>query len=205
MAYGLLYICAMKRAGSVCWWAGLLGLALLANGCGGRAVGKKMARDVIIGAHAEALTQGDLEVLAVTQVGPGEAVVEVQLHSAFRLRKVGAEWVVREVKVGQGQWESLDDILRSLQQVKIQETRRSLEKIAAAIDAYRQKNGHLPAFKNYVDLSDALYPHYLSPLIREDAWKQPLVATSAGPGAIRLVSPGPDGKLGTPDDIEIIK
>ncbi len=183
----------------------MLGLALLANGCGGRAVGKDMARDLIIGAHADALTKGDLEVLAITQVGSGEAVVETQVHTAFRLRRVGGAWVVREVKVGQGQWESLDDILHSLQQVKIEETRRSLEKIAAAIDAYRQKNGRLPAFKNFIDLSDALYPLYLTPLIREDSWKHPLVATPAGPGAIRLVSPGPDGKLGTPDDIEIIR
>ncbi len=203
MAYGLLYICTMIRFSPIYWCAGLLGFALLTDGCGGRSVGKNMARDLIVGAHADALAKDDVQVLGVTQVGSDEAVVEVQLHTAFRLHKINGEWVVREVRVGQGQWESLDDVLRSLGQVKIEETRRSLEKIAAAIDAYRQKNGRLPAFRNYVELSDALYPVYLSPLIREDAWKRPLVATSAGPDEIRLVSAGPDGKLGTPDDIEI--
>ncbi len=204
MAYGLLYICAMRKPGST-WCAGLLGIALLAQGCGGRAIGMRTARDVILDAHADILTQGDLQVLSVTQVGRDEAVVEARLHSAFRLRKIRGEWVVREVKLGRGQWESIDDILRSLQLVKIEETRRNLEKIAAAIDAYRQKNGRLPAFKDYIDLSDVLYPLYLSPLIREDAWKRPLVATWAGANSIRLTSAGPDGKLGTPDDIEIIK
>lgn len=205
MAYGLLYICAMRSSGSVYLCAGLFGLALLSAGCGSRALGKRLARDAILDAHADTLSPSDLQVMAVTQVGRGEAVVETQLHAAFRLRKVGGQWLVREVRVGEGQWESLDDILRSLQQVKIEETRRSLEKIAAAIDAYRQKYGRLPAFRNYVDLSDALYPLFLSPLIREDAWKRPLAATSAGPNAVRLVSAGPDGKLGTPDDIELIK
>lgn len=205
MAYALLYICTMIRWSPIYGCAALVGLALLTAGCGGRKVSNNMARDLLIDAHAGALTKDDLQVLSVTQIGSGEAVVETQLHTAFRLRRVGGEWVVREVRVGRNQWESLDDILRSLQQVKIEETRRSLEKIAAAIDAYRQKNGRLPAFKDYIDLSDALYPDYLTPLIREDAWRNPLVATSAGVGAIRLVSPGPDGKLGTPDDIELIK
>ncbi len=187
------------------WSAGLLGLALLTNGCGGRAVNKKLARDVIIGSQSDALAKGDIQVLSVSQMGPREAIVETQLHSAFRLEKVGHDWVVREVRVGKGQWEKLDDILSSLQQVKIAETHQFLEKIGAAIEAYRQKNGRLPDFNDYVGLSDALYPLFLSPLIREDAWGHPLVAIRSNSGTLRLISPGPDGKLGTPDDIELIK
>ncbi len=195
----------MKRSGSAFWLAGLLVITMSAGGCAARSLGKKSARDILIAAHADTLSKDELSVLGVTQVGSGEAVVEVQLHAAFRLRKIEGQWVVREVRVGQNQWESLDDVLRALQQVKIEETRRDLEKVAAALEAYRQKNGRLPAFNNYVELSDALYPLYLSPLIREDAWKRPLVATHEGSGAVRLGSPGPDGKLGTQDDIVIIK
>jgi hypothetical protein len=205
MAYGLLYICLMRNVSSACWLAGLLMLALIANGCGGRAVNKKTARDAIIGTRTGELAQGDLQVLSVTQVGPREAVVETQIHSAFRLQKVGSEWVVREVRVGRGQWEKLDNILSSLQQAKIEETSRSLEKIAGAIESYRHKNGRLPEFKDYIGLSDALYPLFLSPLIREDSWNHPLTAIRVDPATIRIVSAGPDGKLNTPDDIQIIR
>jgi len=205
MAYGLLYICPMRYVNSTCRLAGLLGLALIANGCGGRAVNKKTARDVIIGARTGELTKGDLQVLSVTQVGPREAVVETQIHSAFRLQKVGNEWVVREVRVGQGQWEKLDNILSSLQQAKIEETRRSLEKVAGAVESYRKKNGRLPEFKDYIGLSDALYPLFLSPLIREDSWNHPLTAIQLDPATVRILSAGPDGKLNTPDDIELIR
>src|SRR5512147_2702923 len=63
MAYGLLYICRMLRFGPIYWCACLLGFALLTNGCGGRAVGKNMARDLIVSAHADALAKDDLQVL----------------------------------------------------------------------------------------------------------------------------------------------
>jgi hypothetical protein len=164
-----------------------------------------MARSIILKARADTLAKEDLQVLGVTQLGPQDAVVETQLHSAFRLQKVGGDWVVREIKVGQGQWERLGDLMRALERIKIEDTRDGLGKIAAAIGEYRAKNNRLPSFANYIELSDALYPLYLSPLIREDAWKQPLIAVFSPPGTVRLISPGPDGKIGTPDDIELVR
>jgi hypothetical protein len=179
----------------------LLGFALLLNGCGGRAINKKVALDVIADSPAAVLARSDIDILSITQVGPREAIAETALHSAFRLERVGSDWVIREVRVGKGQWEKLDNILLALVRVKIDETRGMLERIGAAIESYSQKNGRLPVFKDYVELSNALYPLYLSPLIREDAWGQPLFAYSSGANAVRLVSAGPDGKPGTADDI----
>jgi hypothetical protein len=202
---GLLYIEIMRSIRSLCGYVALLGTAFLFNGCGGRAINKKMARDVILQSRAEALTRDDVEVLAVTQAGSGTAVVSTNLRAAFRIEKVGGEWVVREVRLGNGQWENLDAVLLALQRVKIDETRRLLEQIGSAIEAYRQKNGRLPAFQDYVQLSDALYPSFMSPLVRLDAWNRPLAAVLASPNSIRLVSAGPDGKMGTPDDIELLR
>jgi len=183
----------------------LFGLAVfLLNGCGGRSISTKSARDAIIGSQAALLTTRDLEVLSVSQIG-SEAIVETALHSAFRLERVGGEWVVREVRVGQGQWEKVDDILRALQQVKVEETRQLLEKIASAIEAYRQKNGHLPQFSDYVGLSDALFPLFMTPVIRLDAWGNPFNATLVALDTVRLTSAGPDGKFGTADDIELTR
>jgi len=184
----------------------LLGtVLLLLGGCGGRAISKRLARDVIARSPVEALANEDVEVLAVTQVGSGTAVVSTNLRAAFRIEKDGSEWVVREVRLGNGQWEKIDSVLLALQRVKIDETRRLLEQVGNAIEAYRQKNGRLPAFQDYVQLSDALYPAFLSPLIRLDAWNRPLAAFQASPGVIRLLSAGPDGKMGTADDIDLTK
>jgi hypothetical protein len=179
-------------------------ITILFYGCGGRAVNRSQARDIILKARADTLAKGDLQVLGVTQVGSQEAVVETQLHSAFRLQKVDGAWLVREIKVGQGQWEKFGDLVRALERIKIENTRSSLEQIAAAMGAYRTKNDRLPFFRNFIELSDALYPLYMSPLIREDAWNHPLIAVFSPPGTVRLISPGPDGKVGTPDDIEIV-
>jgi hypothetical protein len=185
--------------------ASLLALALLLGGCGGRAINEKVARDVILSSPPGELAKKDVNVLSVTEVGAHEAIAETYLHTSFRLEKVGSNWVVSEVRVGNGEWEKLADIQRALQQAKIDETRRMLDKIAAAIEAYREKNGRLPDFKDYVALSDALSPLYLSPLIREDAWGHPLAAVRVSQDTIRLVSAGPDGKLGTSDDVELTK
>lgn len=187
------------------WWLATLAIAFISNGCGGRTVNKNSARDVIIGSPAAVLAKTDVEVVSVTSVGSHEAVVETRLNVAFRMERSGSDWIVREVRVGHGQWEKVDDVLQALRQIKSEQTRELLGKVAAAIETYKQKNGRLPEFKDFVSLTDVLYPVYLSPLIREDAWRHPLVAISARPGTIRLISAGPDGKLGTPDDIELTR
>ncbi len=179
--------------------------ALLLNGCGGRAVNKKTARDAILGSPGATLTERDVGILSVTQVAPGEAIVLTDLRTAFRLVRVGREWEVREVRLGEGSWVKMDDLLRALDQVRTDDARATLAKIAAAIEAYRQKNGSLPKFKDYVQLSDALSPLYMSPVVRLDPWGNPLSAVLEGPDTILLISAGPDGKLGTADDIQLTR
>jgi hypothetical protein len=192
----------MGRCHFIAACAGMLSVAFITNGCAGRTVNNKLARDAIMGAYAETLSDNDLQVMSIIQLGPNDAIAETQLHTAFRLQKRNKEWVVREVRVGRANWEKIDDILRALQQFKIDEAGRNLDNILAAIGAYRQKNGRLPQFRDYIELSDALYPLFLSPLIREDPWKRPLTAVWTGPDTIRILSSGPDGEPGTSDDIE---
>ena len=205
MHRGLLYIDCMRCCKLLWRYSGLLGLAFLLYGCGGRAINKKLARDVIADSPAAALSKDDVDVISVTQMGGSEAIVETYLHTAFRLQKTGGEWVVREVRVGKGQWEKLDNILEALRRIKTEETQRMLDKIAIAIDGYREKNRSLPSFTDYVGLSDALYPLFLNPLIREDTWNNPLSAFRPSPNTIRLVSSGPDGRMNTQDDIELTR
>src|SRR5207247_583286 len=83
--------------------------------------------------------------------------------------------------------------------VKTDETRKLLDQVATALEKYWQKNGALPEFKDFVSLSDLLSPSFMSSLIRVDSWHHPLAAFKNGANSVRLVSPGPDGQLGTGD------
>src|SRR5439155_20421975 len=110
-----------------------------------------------------------------------------------------------EVRLGKGEWQKLDHILRALEQIKTDETRKLLNQVATALERYWEKNGALPEFKDFVSLSDLLSPNFMSSLIREDSLHHPLAAYKNGANSVRLVSPGPDGQLGTGDDIEVVK
>ncbi len=176
-------------------------LLLAVGGCGKRTVNVDYAKDLIAGIPQGALEKEDVEVIKVTQVGGSEAIAETRLKTAFRLEKVGGKWVVREVRIGHGQWEKIGNLLQALETVKIEETRKSLDRIAEAILKYRDSNGSLPAFKDYISLSDVLSPMYLTPLIRVDAWRRPLYAEHVNANTILLRSIGPDGLFATADDI----
>jgi hypothetical protein len=178
----------------------LLSSSLL-TGCGGRSINKKTAQKII---SAEALLQA-VDVESVSQITSSQAIVQTRVPAAFRLEKAGGEWVIREVKIGENPWEKLENVLTTLNRLKREETEKILEQVASALDKYREKNGRLPDFNDYVSLSDALNPDYLSPLIRLDSWAQPLVAVRISPSQVQLTSAGPDGKVGTPDDIAVTR
>ena len=173
--------------------------------CGGRAVSRNAARDLIVQSPVSNFDKNEIEIQSISMNGDREALVEATMHAAFRFEKVDGKWVIREVRLGKRPWENLDEIDRALKLVKTEDTRKMLEQVAASLERYRSKNGALPAFKDYVALSDALFPTFMTPLIRLDAWQNPLAAYRTGANAVRIVSAGPDGKFGTPDDIELIR
>jgi len=175
--------------------------ALLFTSCGGRKISAGLAIDAITGIPEESFKKKDVDVLNVIQTNKSEAIVETKLRTAFRLEKVKNKWVVREVRIGRGQWEKVGNLERALEMIRIDETRKMLDQIAEAILKYRESKGALPVFNDYVSLSDVLSPAYLKPLIRLDAWRNPLEAFREESNAILLKSAGPDSKFGTSDDI----
>jgi hypothetical protein len=175
--------------------------ALVFASCGGRKINANLAVNAIRGIPDESFKKNDVDVVNIIQMSGGKAIVETKLRTAFRLDKIGNKWVVCEVRIGRGQWEKVDNLERALAMVRIEETRIILDRIAEAILKYRESNGSLPEFKDYVSLSDLLSPTYLTPLIRMDAWMKPLEASHQDSNTILLQSAGPDGKLGTADDI----
>jgi hypothetical protein len=182
----------------------LLLAVLILTACGGRKITASIAVDAITGLPEESLTKKDVDVLGVSQSSGSEAIVETKLHAAFRLEKIRNKWVVREVRLGRGQWEKVSNLEKALEMVRIEDTQKMLERIAETIQKYRESKGRLPVFKDYVSLSDILAPMYLDPLIRLDAWRRPLEAFPQDSKSILLLSAGPDGKFGTADDIRKI-
>jgi hypothetical protein len=174
---------------------------LLTAGCTGRKIGNSNARDVILELPQSTLEKNDVEVIKVSQTSGTEAIAETQLKTAFRLEKVKGAWIVREVRIGHGQWEKVNDLAAALEAVKADETKKMLDQVAGAVRKYGESTGNLPVFKDYIALSDQLSPQYLTPLIRLDAWRQPLEAERPNAETILLRSAGPDGKFGTADDI----
>jgi hypothetical protein len=164
-------------------------------------VNKGHAEDLILRLPQQTLEKKDVEVVYLRQVSGSEAIVETRLNTAFRLEKTGGDWVVREVRLGHGEWEKVSNLLQTLETVKTAETKEMLERIAEAIRKYQAANGSLPPFTDYVSLSDVLSPTFLTPLIRLDSWRQPLAAERRDSNSIVIQSAGPDGKHGTQDDI----
>lgn len=185
--------------------ASALILLTTAVSCGGRNLGHKTARDLITNIDEGAFDKEEIYIDSVSQTGARDAVAEATLRAAFKFEKTGGKWVIREVRLGNRPWEDIGDILDALAQVKTDRTRKILGRVADAIDGYRRKNGALPEFADYIALSDRLSPDFMAPPIREDAWHRPLAASRDNGTRVRLVSPGPDGKLGTPDDIELVR
>lgn len=178
-------------------------LLVFLTGCGGRKINTDYARKAIIALPQEILEKEDIDVVYVTQTSGSSAVVETRMKTAFRIQKVGGKWVVRDIRIGHGQWEKIEDLASTLTQVKTAETRLMLDRIADAVKAFHKETGNMPAFKDYISLSDILAPEYLDPLIRLDSWRTPLRAKATDSDTILVVSAGPDGRFTTNDDISI--
>jgi len=159
---------------------------------------------VIVDAQAEIFDKEDVDIRSASQTGPDRAIVEAELRTAFMLERINGEWVIKDVRVGKRPWERLADILSAVERVKADNTKAILEKVMAAVESYCEANGSLPEFTDYVALTDALCPTFMTPLIRLDAWRNPLFADRTG-NKVRISSSGPDGRLGNADDLEMIR
>jgi len=179
--------------------------ACLLAACGGRTVSRSSAEKLLVGLPSGILDDEDVKVLSVSQVSSSTAIAETTLRAAFRMEKVQGDWVVREVRLGNHQWESIENLMTALNRIKTDRARQILETVSAALAQYRQKIGRLPVFDDYVDRSDALYPNYMPEAYRLDPWRQPFGAFREGPDTVKLVSAGPDEKPDTPDDIVLVR
>jgi len=170
---------------------------------GAGALGAKEARERI--ARMDGLADLPVDSIRIKSVnaGPGNnAIVEAQIDTAFKFTKDKTGWRVSDIRLGSGQWESLEVMKAAFNKEKTLRTQADLNSLKTAIDAFRKERGQLVPAKNIVELTDALAPTYIATVIRLDAWGHELVYAATGKG-YRLSSAGPDGKTGTSDDIAL--
>jgi hypothetical protein len=149
--------------------------------------------------HAE-LHPDSVEVLQVRQSGK-QAIAEVTITTAVRMRKEGDKWILQDVRLGDRRWEKVDRILEALEESRNEQTLRDLDQLKAGIEGYLKKTGRVPAVESFDKLVDTLSPDYLPVVIRIDAWWNPYRYQFRGSRDFDLRSAGPDGRFGTPDDL----
>ena len=173
--------------------------AFLAAAVFARELGAREAREKI--AHALGFENaGKIHVKSINPVG-NDAVVEVTVDVAFQLtndKKDG--WKATEVRTGDRRWESIELAQTAIRKEKILRTGAEMGSLATALESFRRAHGSYVEASSGAKLIDSLSPQYLSTIIRLDAWSNEF-GYKGDRSSYRLVSAGPDGKLGTADDL----
>lgn len=143
-----------------------------------------------------------IQVEKIVQSGENQVVAQVTVPLAFRLSKSKREdWHVDAIRFGDRDWVEMKAFVAALDVVRLQQTKESLQRLQDGIRRYQEKVGTLTPLSTIVQLTDRLFPTYLTEIIRHDAWNHELTIKQIGPGAYRVTSAGPDGILGNADDI----
>lgn len=173
-------------------------LLLLLSGCGKDLEGQ-LQEQVRTLDNAQ-LKPEQVEVVNIRAQGD-EAVAEVTIKTAVKMRKQGNEWVLDEVSLGGGRWEKVDRILRAVNQDRSDETLRQMEAVRGGIDRYRAREGEVPQVRNFVALIDVLAPRDLATVIRIDSWGNQFFYRAFDADSYEIRSTGPDARVYTDDDL----
>lgn len=141
-----------------------------------------------------------VEIERVSQIGDS-VIAEVKVKSAVKMRRVGGEWVIEEIRLGDRRWENAEHILAAINQERGGTTWEQMRILATAVDRYHNIHRELPPASDFVSLVDLLSPEYLATVIRLDAWSQPFEYRTLSAEIYEIRSLGPDGKRGTADDL----
>jgi len=182
----------------------LLGCLLL-SACTGARLSQDEARKKIAEIGRSNLVPAAIEIRRIVSQTDTDAIAEATITLAFQFKrdKPNAEWHIQAVRLGDRDWISLDELLAGINEGRRRATTGAMERLVAAVEKFRMTNGTLPNARDIVGLTDILNPRYMNELVREDGWGKPILYEVTGPGTFRLISDGPDGRRGTPDDIVV--
>jgi len=177
-------------------------LTLLNSACAGGRLSHNEVRKRIAEIGASPLVPQAIEIRRIVSQNDTQAIAEASIMLAFQFEKdkQSNQWRIAAVRLGDRDWISLDELLAAVSEARRRDTLNSMQKLAAGIETYRQRNGSLPNAADIVQLTDLLYPQYMKELLREDGWGHSLLYEPMGSN-FRLRSLGADGMRGTQDDI----
>ena len=164
-------------------------------------IGVRQARELIQNIAGANLTKDQVQIKNISG-GAGGVIVEAQIETAFRLTKGKDGWRIAEARLGAGQWESFDLIEEALRREKVRRTNDLLRQIADGLGAYKSDRGQFVESDRIAVLLDFLSPRYVKSPQRVDLWGNELEYQGSATN-YRLISFGPDRKLGTKDDLII--
>lgn len=183
----------------------ILILALLAAACGGGASGPDE------GTSPPELTAEAAEAIVRDAFPAAEVTVQEVVPEGERAR-VAAEFMGSDVtfvlELAEEEW-SLAAVEQggvSLSPARLREvaaTVATMREVSNALERYREANGELPQLDDQVGLQELVPEFYPQEGELSDVWGQPFHYRVQG-REYTLVSIGPDGEVGTPDDLVII-
>ena len=161
-------------------------------------------RDRMVELGASSLIPGAIEIRRVISASETRTIAEATVSMGFRFVHLpkSNNWEIEAARLGDRPWINTVDLIATLNEGRRQDTIAIMQKLAAAIERYRQEKGSLPPAKNVPELMDILHPHYIDQLVRVDGWGHE-IEYSATESTFRLRSRGPDGRLFSPDDIVV--
>ncbi len=187
-------------------YAGFMALitVLLAavSGCG-PGLSARNARSQIARLGAAELVPSDVAIERIITEAGDRMIAETTVKMAFQFeRGEDGEWQIVSARLGDRQWIDLATFLTALESQFEDQTSDAMERLALAVDAYRDENGSLPEIAPDDYLSDVLHPLFMPDLIRDDAWGS-TIRYETDNGSYQLRSSGPDGVVGSADDIMV--
>ena len=187
------------------WLFALGALPLIAGafllGAAADEIGVRQARELIQNIAGANLTKDQVQIKNISG-GVGSVIVEAQIETAFRLTKGKDGWRIAEARLGAGQWESFELIEEALRREKVRRTNDLMRQIADGLGAYKSDRGQFVESDRIGELLDSLFPRYVKSPQRVDLWGKELEYQGSAT-SYRLISFGPDRKLGTKDDLII--
>jgi hypothetical protein len=135
-------------------------------------------------------------------LGGKQVIVEAVVQIAVQAAQQDGRWAVTAFRTGDRQWEEIELATTAVRKEKILRTTDDLREVARAVEAFRSERGAYPQAQDFPALIDHLTPKYLPRIIREDYWHRSYVYTPM-PQGYRIESLGPDGKLGSGDELTI--
>ncbi len=170
------------------------------NGCG-PGLSARNARTQIANLGGAELIPSDIAIERVVAGAGDRMIAETSVQMAFQFEKgPDGQWRIVAARLGDRQWVDVDRLLEALESQSQIQTDEAMKQLAHAVDAYRDEHGGLPEIAPDSYLSDVLHPLFLGELIRDDAWGG-AIRYERGNGSYQLRSSGPDGVVGTGDDL----